>query len=295
MKLVLGIDPAGRYLPALQLISRLKFPLERLILAGSLESSQPLTVTSGPDVVAPNAADPGRGILEEALQKAKAKAAELDLDAETEILYGSASNALIDCGTRVDADLLAVQSERKSPFRAFFFGSVSRGLTIGAPQSVLFSKDHAVGDEPVRAVFATDHSDYALRAARRFVEMGPKGIESIHIVSAVCMQDYAFWAMHFDPSRSTEERERAMIKEFEQRNEALAEEFEAAGYRVTHEAPVASANEAIVHAMEEQRAELLIINAQGHGFVERLLIGSVSMHQIMIESHSVLLIRLPHQ
>jgi nucleotide-binding universal stress UspA family protein len=293
MKAVLGIDPAGRYVPALQLTGRLKLPLQQLVLAGSLESAQPIAVTTGPDLVVADSSEERR-ILEAVLESAQRAASDLGISAETEVLYGPAATALIDCGERIGADLLIVQSERKSPFRAFFFGSVSRGLTIGAPQSVLFSKGHGASAGPVQAVFATDHSAYALKAARRFLQMGAKGIESVHIVSAVCMQDYTFWAMHFDPGRSTEERETSLRREFEQRNEALAGEFRAAGYAVTHEAPVASANEAIVHAMEEKRAELLIINAQGHGFVERMLIGSVSMHQVMIEPHSVLLIRLPH-
>lgn len=46
------------------------------------------------------------------------------------------------------------------------------------------------------------------------------------------------------------------------------------------------------HGRALPRDELLILGAQGHGFWERLTVGSVSFHQAIAESHSVLMLRV---
>lgn len=275
MKAILGIDVAGAYKPALRLLERLKIQFDEILLVSALER----------DVAVE------RERTEAVLSEVAKRVEENGVRCRSEVVPGRAAEVLIELGERESADLIAVQSERKGAFRSFFFGSVSRGLTIGANRSLLISKDHSVPDGAIGAVFATDHSSYSQLVADEFIRLAPKGIGKLHIVSAVSMQDYSFWAEHFDPYRSTEEREKALQKEFRDRNAALAERFLKEGYQATYESPIGSANEAIVQAMESQGAELLIIGAQGHGFVERMLIGSVSLHQVVIEPHSVLLIR----
>jgi nucleotide-binding universal stress UspA family protein len=51
------------------------------------------------------------------------------------------------------------------------------------------------------------------------------------------------------------------------------------------------ANAAIRTVMRQENADLLILGAQGHGFLDRLQHGSVSFHQVVAESYSVLLLR----
>lgn len=284
MKIVVGIDPSGVHKPLMRLLHRLRFAEPEVVLACALER-----LPASADVQEANPDD-----LSQAWAELDAAESHLNLEGvaiRKELRAGSPAQVLTTVADEVEADLIAVQTERKSAFRAFFFGGVSRGLSVGARQSVLFSKDRNGDGGPVRAVFATDHSAYADRAADVFLGLGAKGINAIHIVSAICMSDYVFWAMHFDPYRSVEEREGRLRLEFKTKNEVLAEKFRKAGYEVTHEEPVAPANEAIVHSVEEHRAKLLIMGAQGHGFMERMLIGSVSLHQVLIEPHSVLLLR----
>jgi nucleotide-binding universal stress UspA family protein len=50
-------------------------------------------------------------------------------------------------------------------------------------------------------------------------------------------------------------------------------------------------HEAIVHSMEQNQAYLLVLGAQGHSFVERMTMGSVSMHEVIYGRHPVLVIR----
>ena len=52
-------------------------------------------------------------------------------------------------------------------------------------------------------------------------------------------------------------------------------------------------NEVIRNAMTSSGADLLIMGAQGHGFLDRLVIGSTSHHHFVAEPYPVLLLRLP--
>jgi nucleotide-binding universal stress UspA family protein len=57
--------------------------------------------------------------------------------------------------------------------------------------------------------------------------------------------------------------------------------------RVVDMEPIA----AIRYMMSETKADLLILGAQGHGFIERLTIGSISLYEVIAEPYNVLLIR----
>ena len=48
---------------------------------------------------------------------------------------------------------------------------------------------------------------------------------------------------------------------------------------------------AIEHTMAECNGDLVILGAQGHGFLERLLIGSVALNQVVTSRFSTLVIR----
>jgi nucleotide-binding universal stress UspA family protein len=43
--------------------------------------------------------------------------------------------------------------------------------------------------------------------------------------------------------------------------------------------------------MTEQNGDLLILGAQGHGFLHRIMLGSVALHQIAVEEYPVLIVR----
>ena len=43
--------------------------------------------------------------------------------------------------------------------------------------------------------------------------------------------------------------------------------------------------------MEEQKADLVILGAQGQSFAKRLAVGSVSLHEVISTPHNVLVLR----
>jgi nucleotide-binding universal stress UspA family protein len=275
MKILIGIDANDRYRPALRLFARLKFPVTEVVLAHCMEHPEP----DSTELQHAN----------DMLAKAKLEVTALASQTSARVLTVCPSDSLIQLATDTNCDLIAVQSERKGAFRSFFFGSVSRGLAIASPRPVLVSKGEQTSTDPVRIVFASDHSSYADAALDQFVKFAPRGIASVQLVSAVSMIDYVFWATHFDPYRSSEEREGALRQKFELLNSIAVERLTVAGYVATSTAPLASVGDAISDAMRS--ADLLVMGAQGHGFVERLLIGSNSLQQVIIEPHSVLLLR----
>jgi len=77
-----------------------------------------------------------------------------------------------------------------------------------------------------------------------------------------------------------------------ERNEQVCERLRALGAQCESRVEEAHPNEAIQNAMKETEADLLILGAQGHGFWDRLAIGSISFHQAIAEPHSVLLLRV---
>src|SRR5688572_8304438 len=123
MKAILGIDPAGAYKPALHLLERLRFPVDELVLATGTEGESEADV------------DDEKSPIQHAIREGLALATAAGFTTRTEVASGSAVNVLIDLAEGENADLIAIQSQRKSAFQSFFFGSVGRGLTIGATRS----------------------------------------------------------------------------------------------------------------------------------------------------------------
>lgn len=289
VKVVVGVDAEHRYRPAIRLLRGLALPLDEVILAHSIEAPAPVASPADDSAQAQESPRNVYASEESLLREATAECEGMGRIVRRELLSGPAADAMIALADQEDADLIAVQSERKGAFRSFFLGSVSRGLAIASPRSLLISKGEREPNQPLRAVFATDHSKYSNATLDEFLRLHPTGIRSVKIVSAVAMGDYMFWAMHFDPYRSSEDRERRLRSEFEQRNAAIEERLRGVGYESSSIAPICSVNEALSQAMAD--ADLLVMGAQGHGFVERLLIGSNSLHQVIIEPHPVLLLR----
>jgi nucleotide-binding universal stress UspA family protein len=189
----------------------------------------------------------------------------------------------------IDARLIAVAGTRKGVLRAFFLGSVARALVTGAHQSVLVAKGEIAAEGPVRAVFATDHSEYANRCLQELLALAPRGLS--HLTVITCYPKELVHAMRpfldefaLDPAEWIE-------KNLEERNEKVRRTLEPLECPIETRIYADAATSSIPVAMKETGADLLILGAQGHGFLERLTLGSTSFHQVMAEPYSVLLLR----
>lgn len=285
MKIVIGVDTEGHYTHTVKLVERLKFPEPHWILAHSVD-----IVTPVPGYLVPTDAafklefvklanDAGQ----HALERAAEEAAEHATDAETVLLQGGPAGALEQYADEINADLIAVHSERKSRFSALFFGSVSRGLALESKQSILISKGESQSSEPISVVFATDHSDFAKKSLAAFLAMGAKGIKKITLVTALdvgAALDFVY------PDTIT-----AVETDIEEQMAAELIKVQAAGYEGATEIIQGPVSDAIHHAMKIGEADLLVMGARGHGFMHRLVLGSTALEQVVAEPYSVMIIR----
>ncbi|HWA83650.1 MAG TPA: universal stress protein [Fimbriimonadaceae bacterium] len=292
MKILVGIDVAGTYRPVVALLGRLDFQDGQATLAHAVDVLYPVPMygvaeaAMGVDFV-----ESLNQAGEEALQEALDLACLHKLKADTAVLDGAAGPALIEFAERNHYDLIAIHSVRKGRLGSLFLGSVARGLAIGARQSVLISKGEVSGSGPVKAVFATDHSAYAQRALDMFIALKPRGIRNVHVVSAAWMNEYEAYVAQYDLSKMSGSTEEWVEAQLRTKNHEAVEKLKAAGFEATSAVKSGTPDVAIREAMELNKSDILVMGAQGHGFIHRLFIGSTSLHQVVAEPYSVLILR----
>lgn len=293
MKAIVGIDHQSAYKPALQLLSSLKFDKPEVTMVHAVDARVPfvplgLTPTFEIQTEFAQAAE-NLGRL--ALDTAHDEACSRNMQAKRVLSYGGAVETILKAAEDRDADIVAVGTEPRSMWNPSFLGSVSRSLVIGSKSSVLVAKGHIPEGRKLKVVMATDHSEYANRWFERFLKMRPKGIGEITVVTAYELdeQDHAILRRNV-PTLD------GMVTEWiddrlGDRNCEWVDRLTEAGYRAQCRVMRMNANDAIRRAMQDAQADLLIMGAQGHGFLDRLLIGSVSLHQAMYEPYPVMIVR----
>ncbi|MDR3688510.1 MAG: universal stress protein [Fimbriimonas sp.] len=292
MKIVVGVDTAGHYRACLNMASRLGFPEPHYMLAHSVEVKIPMSVYGSAAEAAYRAefVQMSNVTGENALEGARQYACERGMEAETILLAGEAAAALCQYAEGTQTELIAVHSDRKGRLGSFFLGSVSRGLAIGAHQCILITKGDVDQEGEVSAVFATDHSSYANRALDRLIDMKPHGLRKIKVVSILHMGGRTAVEAG-EPPHAAETIEESLWHEVCSKTDSVVEKLQASGYECTGEVANAHVHEGISDAMRAENADLLIIGAQGHGFVHRMMLGSTSLHQVVSEPYSVLIVR----
>jgi nucleotide-binding universal stress UspA family protein len=276
MKTIVGIDFEGHYESAFRLLARLRFAQNQLEL---LHADEPYVtyVPSTYMTLEEDASHRDRAmqLLDEAKERAGVLALEVD---DQRYVVDPPAKALLEESESQHVDLLAIGARQKSKYGSLFLGSVGRALTIASPASVLVAKGDVEPTGGLTVVVATDHSAYADEAVRLFVRMQPQGIHRLIVVTAVGAP----------PPASIIDRERAQTTEASRRMVAYLASFGLpAEYRVIEGHP----DQVIAATMEETKADLLAMGAQGHGFFERLVLGSVSLRHVVASPHSTLILR----
>ena len=292
MKILVGVDSGGVYQPALSMVARLGFASAEIHLVNCVSSV--MVDGSFPEPTA-------GGVLSEINEQIKAdglaqlEKAEALVKGASKVVkhqaFGDAAVQLREYAEREQMDLVAVASRTKDYLGSLFFGSVAKGLVTSCSASVLVVKDETVGIGKVKAVLGTDHSNYFEKCKSQLLSWKPTGLESIHIVSAygstkrVSLQ-HAEAIAQFAKSAQSE-----VSMNLSQQNEKLSREFSILGAKLSSEAVMGRPGPVLDEAYLANHADLLILGAQGHGFFERLTLGSVSFHQVVSTSHNVLVLR----
>jgi nucleotide-binding universal stress UspA family protein len=216
------------------------------------------------------------------------------------VLQGHPVHMLLGHAQEKSADLIAIDGRETNPLLAAMIGSTSRGLLLGASQSVLIAKDakdpkksDVPEDRPVRAVLATDHSPYANKCWEHLMRFMPRGIEHITILTAYPKNYFEAWEPLLPPMGVSAAS--AIYNDLHNRNEELktrlAQRFDPAVTTIDAVVSPLSVHEAIQQQMAESQADLLILGAKGHGLLERLTIGSVALREALTQPKSVLVVR----
>ncbi len=225
------------------------------------------------------------------LDEARANLYESGIHATHVILHGHPATALMEAGDQLCTDLICATATKQGALRCAVFGSVCRALTIHAKESVLISKGVPEGNKPFTAVLAIDHSPYCEKALDRLIEMNPMGIQKLIVMTAVAPREYdELWSSYDLPESEQAtlrfDRDRVLA-----RNAEIAQRFRGRNIEASVAVLDLPVRESINQVMTDNNADLLIMASQGHGFVERLTIGSLTLHEAVAETHSLLIVR----
>lgn len=297
MKIVLGADLAMATggSPAVGLLKRLRFPQAQVdvmhVVPPPIYTGWEYDPVVAPSVLA-ELAQRDQDSASDSLEKVIVELGSA-LQPEKVVVVGNPAGSLMGYADEKKAELIAVNGTIAGPLVAFLTGSVARGLVIGAHQSVLLARGQSEELRPLRAVLATDHSPYSERCIARLGALWPQGIQ--HITVLTSYPEERLRAMEpMLPPISVPPTE-AVRETLEAKNNALIERLGNCFHPMltTFESRVSPlpVHDAIAEAMKETNAELLILGAHGHSFLQRLTLGSTSFREAVFSPYSVLVMR----
>jgi nucleotide-binding universal stress UspA family protein len=296
MKALLGIESGENYENAIRLLHRLDFPDLVVDLLHCIPSS--IADSQFPDGIGEDAPPSSHyASLEsegrEALETAKRIASEFGIRTETWITSGNPARALVEFADKHGSDLIVVCPSPKGGIRSFFLGSTTRAVVAAANRSILVVKGKFDASNELKAVIAADHSPYFDRCIDELVRLSPRGIKGATLVTANEVErGVAALLVRGLPALSHQAPEWIAEKLTElshQTAEKLRSIVPSIEIRVVDGHP----NDVIRENMESTGSDLVVMGAQGHGFFHRLKFGSKSLHQVVSEAYSVLIIRVP--
>ncbi|HET9241704.1 MAG TPA: universal stress protein [Oligoflexus sp.] len=284
MKIVVGVDNLPQGDLVLKVIRDLDFPQPQLKLVNIVEVwIEQGSMQYGFGATPYNLEGYFRAVEDEArsaLKFLKENAERQGMkDCETQLLYGNISNQLMDYADAAKTDLLAIGSFGKGPWEGILIGSVGRKAVINSKHSVLIAKDSYRDGSDLSVVLATDHSPYADRWLEKFVAWAPRGIKHLTLLSVLpdvmFQTDIGTW-----------------IREgLNTANDKAAQKLQGLSPDIKTRVEVGPVSETIARVMQETQSELLILGSQGHGFMERVALGSTSLEQAIKQPYSVLVVR----
>lgn len=297
MRITVGAFDLEQSTYVLNALEALKFAHSDVNLVHVIERLDGLTINSGKpphlDLIKTYLKmqeERGAKVLAETLAATKGRG----FDSTTsEIKFGLIGNALIEPSKESDAaggqELLALGSSGKKPLEGVLVGSVSRKAVIGSPRSVLVAKEKLDPKRPINVVFATDHSPYAAKCLKTFAGWKPQGIGRLVLLTV--FPEELVKAMTSVMDHFKGDVAGWLRRELEEANQKALEPFTTLGKERVSRVESGRVGDTIARVMREEKADLLVLGAQGHGFLDRLTVGSVSLDQVVSRPYSVLVVR----
>lgn len=293
MRMLIGVDTFGAYEPAIHMAISLDFSGAEVDLMHVIESILP--DGSFPELSEEHPLMQMYRMHErdgrQALDAAAAKFQEAGLQARTFLDRGDVAKTLIGHAEKEQCELIVARTTLKGYYGSIFFGSVAKGLVIGARQSLLIVKGEHASTKRLKVVFATDHSPYCDQCVDLLAAMAPQGIAHLTVLTANQVSAGVAGLLVHDLPNLKDVAPSWIREKIEERNQAICKKLAPLNTVCESQVIDGHPNEVIKKVMEDTGADLLIMGAQGHGFFERLTMGSKSFHQVVSEPYSVLVLR----
>ena len=233
--------------------------------------------------------------VDEEMRRFLEPAREARVDHETEVREGEPWREIVDAAVEMEADLVVMGTHGRGGFEHLVIGSVAEKLIRRLPCPVLTvsheeARTWAAPGLVTRILCATDFSGMsaeALRVALALAERHRAPITLLHVVESLPDRDAAAHralldldSLRADLERRATERLRRIIADM-------------AAPHVAFETRVAAGcvHREILRTAAEERADLIVIGAQGHGILAHLLSGSNAQHVIRAATCPVLTVR----
>jgi nucleotide-binding universal stress UspA family protein len=285
MKAVLGVDGLDHFLIAQRLLLRFGFSDLHVDLVGAVEYSSAIIPPIGSPAYVPygHEYELSKNAITAIVLEAEKNLESIGIPCDPHVIDGAAAHVLTHFSDSSQADMIVVGSHQKGLMSSVFLGSVTRALAISSEQSFLVGKpNNEEVRENIHAVFATDHSPYANACLDRFIEWKPKGVTHITIVTACTERLFVDPLGYSDATKAViEPKCRALVAKLEEAG--ISSEYRILGGYV---------NDVLNGQMRETNSDILIMGAQGHGFLERMLLGSTALYQVVSAPYSVLVLRV---
>jgi nucleotide-binding universal stress UspA family protein len=192
------------------------------------------------------------------------------------------------------ADLIVMGTHGRSGFERLVLGSVAETVLRKAPCSLLtipFAAVQAAETVPVlfrRIVAAVDFSEVSMRALNEAAGLAAEAdahLTALHVIEVP--EHLALWIDRVDGIGHVRAWAEAAARHMRAAIGPQTREYA----RVDQRVETGKAYREILRVADEQRADLIVIGAHGHGVIERLFVGSTAQHVVRRAPCPVLVVR----
>jgi nucleotide-binding universal stress UspA family protein len=202
------------------------------------------------------------------------------------VSYGRTGAVLAQVAGRNGAEVIVLGGKRHTTLDRWVAGSTAHYLVRAHDYPVLILGDQAAASEEhfrrvIAAVDLSPASHAVIQAAERFARLARGHLAALHVVEPYPIPPSILFGMETDPlALAGAELERSVWPQFR---------FKA----VEHMIRRGPAAETIIDGVQEWGAELLVVGSHGRGWVDRLLLGSVTERLLNRLPTSLLVVPVP--
>jgi nucleotide-binding universal stress UspA family protein len=296
MKVVLAIDGSAPSAVAVDLVSHVAWPAGTTIrIIQAIQTGADLFGGPWPAVAAAQAdrvEAASRRHAESAVREAAARVARADLTAETGVLLGRASTAILDEARTSRADLIVVGGRGHGMIESMLLGSVSAEVVDHSATPVLVARMSTVD----RIVLAWDGSSVASRAVevlRRWPVFRKAAVCVVSVAEIVHPWWTGFPPADPDDLTTISEAADASRARHGELARTMAAELREAGLSAEADPREGDVAAEILHSAADFGADLIALGTRGRSDLERLVLGSVARNVLQHARWSVLLVPEP--